>query len=120
MTARLALIATVLLVFGGCAAGTGNSGGTLADRESQSAGALKKQYVGVIMGNDVKGSTLMLYIDVNGMNQMDEDAEIAMKQHALAFWKKTWSKDHPHKRGTVTVILRDFTGNEVYREKASV
>lgn len=118
MTARMVLFTVVLLVFGGCAAG--NSGTTLADRESHSADALKKQYAGVIMGNDVKGSTLILYIDVNGMNQMDEDAEIAMKQHALVFWKTLWSKDHPNKHGAITVILRDFTGNEVYREKTSV
>lgn len=120
MTARLARIAAFLLILGGCTSGTGTSGGTVADRESQSANALKKQYAGVIMGNDVKGSTLMLYIDVNGMDQMDEDAEIAMKKHALAFWKNAWSKDHPHRHDAVTVILRDFTGKEVYREKASV
>ena len=118
MTTRLALLASGFLLCAGCASGTANSPATLADRESQAANAFKSRYAGVIMGNDVKGTVLTLYIDVNGMNRMDEDAEIAMKQRALAFWKSRWSSDHPHKRAVVTVILRDFTGGEVYREKA--
>lgn len=118
MTVRSAFALAALLVCAACA--DQHAVTTPAERESQRADALKGHYTGVIMGNDVKGTTLTLYIDVNGMNGMDEDAEIAMKRYALAFWKKTWMQDHPRAHGALTLVLRDFTGGEVYRKKVSV
>ncbi|MDQ6823457.1 MAG: hypothetical protein M3Z07_03045 [Candidatus Eremiobacteraeota bacterium] len=118
MTVRLTFALAALLFCAACA--EQHATATPAERESQRADALEKQYAGVIMGSEVKGTTLTLYIDVNGMNGMDEDAEIAMKRNALGFWKKTWSQDHPRAHSTLTLLLRDFTGSEVYRKRVSV
>ena len=87
-------------------------------QENDSVAGLKQRYSGVVQGTDVNGDTLRVYIDVNGMDSMDEDAEIAMKRQILSQWKSVWAKNHPGRHATVTVELRDFQGNPVFSEKA--
>jgi hypothetical protein len=60
--------------------------------------------------------TLVLFVDVNNLDSMDEPAEDAMKADALARWKSIWSAAHPGKHAKVTVVLRDYFGNEVFKE----
>jgi hypothetical protein len=85
-------------------------------KEQQQVAALKPRYKDVIMGTDVKGETLVIYVDVNAMYSMDEPAEDAMKADALARWKRIWSAAHPGKHAKLSVVLRDYFGNEVFRE----
>jgi|SRR5689334_2831706 hypothetical protein len=88
----------------------------ITTKEQQQAATLKPRYKDVIMGTDVKGETLVLYVDVNNLDSMDEPAEDAMKADALAQWKKIWLSNHPGKHAKVTVVLRDYFGNEVFTE----
>ncbi|MGZ3562505.1 MAG: hypothetical protein ACXVAS_11725 [Vulcanimicrobiaceae bacterium] len=118
----LSIIAVLLATsFAGC---TSTKPSSAADpvvaQENDSVAALKQKYSGVVQGTDVNGATLRVYIDVDGMSSMDEDAEGAMKQQILAQWKSIWAKNHPGKHGTVIVELRDFQGNPVFTEKAKV
>ena len=92
----------------------------LTSQENDSVAGLKQKYSGVVEGTDVNGETLRVYIDVNGMDSMDEDAELNMKRQILSEWKSTWAKNHSGKHATVTVELRDFQGNPVYTEKIKV
>jgi hypothetical protein len=85
-------------------------------KEQQQASALKPHYKDVITGTDVKGETLVIYVDVNNLYSMDEPAEDAMKADALARWKRIWSAAHPGKHAKLNVVLRDYYGNEVFRE----
>jgi hypothetical protein len=85
-------------------------------KEQDQAAALKPRYKGVITGTDVKGNTLTIYVDVDNLNSMDEPAEDAMKADALARWKRIWSAAHPRKHAKLEVVLRDYFGNEVFRE----
>jgi hypothetical protein len=85
-------------------------------KEQNQAAALKSRYKNVITGTDVKGETLVIYVDVNELYSMDEPAEDAMKAEALARWKRIWSASHPGKHAKLNVVLRDYYGNEVFTE----
>ncbi len=88
----------------------------IAAKEQQQSTALKARYKDVITGTDVKGETLVVFVDVNNLYSMDEPAEDAMKADALARWKRIWSAAHPGKHAKLNVVLRDYYGNEVFRE----
>lgn len=88
----------------------------ITTKEQQQAAALKPLYKDVVMGTDVKGETLVLYVDVNNLDSMDEPAEDSMKAAALARWKQIWLSSHPGKHAKLTVVLRDYFGNEVFTE----
>jgi hypothetical protein len=94
----------------------------LVAREQRAVDAmhLKQQYKDVVMGSEVKGQTLVLYVDVNNLYSMDEDSEGAMRTDTLARWKHIWQTAHPHKRGTLRLSLRDYYGNEVTGDTARV
>lgn len=89
-------------------------------QEQSAVAVLKTKYKGVVLGTDVQHRTLVLYVDVNDMYSMDEDAEAAMKADALERWKSIWAKAHPHAHGSVQLSLRDYYGKEIYRKSAAV
>jgi hypothetical protein len=89
-------------------------------KEQQQANALKPRYKDVITGTDVKGQTLTVFVDVNNLQSMDEPAEDQLKADVLANWKKIWSAAHPGKHAKLTVVLRDYFGNEVFTETTRV
>jgi hypothetical protein len=95
---------------------TQTSGDAVTVKDQQQAAALKSRYKDVITGTDIKGETLVVFVDVNNLYSMDEAAEDAMKADALARWKRIWSASHPGKHAKLTVVLRDYYGNEVFRE----
>lgn len=101
-----------------------SSAGPAADpvlaKEQAAVAPLKDKYKDVVTGTDVKDATLVMYVDVNNMYSMDEDAEAAMKADALARWKSVWSGAHPHKHAVLHLTLRDYYGKEVYASSASV
>jgi hypothetical protein len=92
------------------------SGDAIAVKEQQQMAALKQRYKDVITGTDVKGETLVVYVDVNNLYSMDEPAEDAMKAEALARWKRVWSTSHSGKHAKLTVVLHDYYGNEIFKE----
>jgi predicted small lipoprotein YifL len=85
-------------------------------KEQEQVAALKPRYKDVVTGTDVKGTMLIVFVDVNNLDSMDEPAEDAMKADTLARWKRIWGAAHPGKHAKLTVILRDYFGNEVFRE----
>lgn len=89
-------------------------------REEDAAATLKSQYKDVILGTDISGDTLVVYVDVNNLYSMDEDAEAAMKADALKRWKHIWSESHPHKHAKVHLSMRDYYGKEIYASSANV
>ena len=98
---------------------TGNAGSVTA-REQRSADALKARYKDVVTGTDVQGNTLAVFVDVNNMYSMDEQAEIDMKADALAQWKRIWSASHRGKHATLRLSMRDYYGKEVYAASTRV
>jgi hypothetical protein len=123
-----ALYATALaaLVLGGCSGQPSASAGSARDataaREVKAVDALdlKKRYKDVVMGTDVKGSTLVIYVDVNNLYSMDETAEDALRSQTLDQWKRIWAAAHPRKHATLRLSLRDYYGNEVTGDTAAV
>lgn len=89
-------------------------------KEQSAVAPLKVKYKDVVTGTDVQDRTLVVYVDVNNMYSMDEDAEAAMKADALSRWKSVWSSTHPHKHGVLHVSLRDYYGKEVYAASATI
>lgn len=123
MTSRKILAALVALaaLFGGLTACSTTeklraSNDPITIKEQQQAAALKPRYKDVITGTDVQGNTLVVFVDLNNLYSMDEPAEDAMKADALARWKRIWSEAHPGKHAKLNVVLRDYYGNEVFRE----
>ena len=81
---------------------------------------LKQRYKDVVMGSEVKGGTLVLYVDVNNLYSMDEQAEDTMRSGTLDRWKAIWSAAHPKKHMQVRLSLRDYYGNELTSNTAHV
>lgn len=79
---------------------------------------LKQRYKDVVMGAEVKGNTLVVYVDVNNLYSMDETAEDAMRADTLAQWKRIWGTAHPKKHAKLRVSYRDYYGNEVAGDSA--
>lgn len=95
------------------------SNGALA-REERAVDALglKRHYQDVVMGTDIKGTTLILYVDENNLQSMDEPVEDAMIDQTLAQWKNAWRAAHPHKHATVRLSLRNYYGTEILGKSA--
>jgi hypothetical protein len=116
----------VAAVLAGCSNGTSqrNRGPTDATtrREQRAVDALnlKNRYKDVVTGTDVKGSTLVLYVDVNNLYSMDETSEDALKSQTLTQWKRIWLAEHPNKHVKVRLSVRDYYGNEVTAQAVNV
>ena len=89
-------------------------------KEQNAVAPLKAKYTGVVTGVDVKGQTLILYVEPNAMYSMDEDSEAAMKSDALDLWKKTWTRAHPRRHGTLHLSVRDYCGRELSKSSVNV
>jgi hypothetical protein len=89
-------------------------------REQRAVDALrlKQNYKDVVMGTDVKGETLVVYVDVNNLYSMDEQSEDELRSQTLAHWKRIWSAAHPNKHVKLRLSLRDYYGNEVTGDTA--
>ncbi len=115
---RIAAFAAALIAVAGCAPTTPSSTDRAAVAENAGVATFKQTYSGVVTGTDIKGATALIYVDINGMNQMDEQSEIDMKSAMLAQWKSIWRKNHPGRHATITLELHDFRGNLIYSKKA--
>lgn len=71
---------------------------------------LKAAYPGAVMGFDFHGSRVDVSIDMNGLEDLDDDTEAAMKAKAVALWRSAWTASHPHRHEKLTVRLIDFQG----------
>jgi hypothetical protein len=118
MKASRLLLAAALLA--GCSPAPQSAGDALAARENQALAPLKAQYKPVIAGIDAKGTTLDLFVDADQLNSMDESVEDQMKAQALQRWRALWKADHPGKRATLRVRLRNYFGEEIFSESAKV
>ena len=103
-----------------CSGSGGSPSATIEDREQHQVAVLKSEYKDVVMGTDVKGRTLSMFVDMNNMSSMDESAEADMKTQALALWARVWSKAHPHAHAALRLSVRDYCGREVYSATAHV
>ncbi|HZZ64564.1 MAG TPA: hypothetical protein VFE17_03630 [Candidatus Baltobacteraceae bacterium] len=102
---------------------TSHASGDAATAQEQRAVdglALKKRYPDIVTGTDVKGSTLMIYVDVDKLYSMDEDSENAMRAQLLKSWKGIWSAAHRGEHATVRTSLRDYYGSQVLSDAARV
>lgn len=104
----------------GCGGSTGSGSSPATDREQQSVSNLKTRYKDIVTGTDVQNQTLAVYVDVDKLYSMDEDAEAAMKRQALSEWKRVWSAAHPHGHATLHLSMRDFYGKEIYAASTHV
>ena len=93
-----------------------------AAREQKAVDALrlKQNYKDVVMGTEIKGATLVIYVDVNNLYSMDEQDEEALRSQTLEHWKRIWRAAHPHGHMKLRLSLRDYYGNEVTGDTARV
>ncbi len=91
------------------------SEGLRAESEQRAVDAmqLKQHYKDVVMGTEVKGDTLVVYVDVNNLYSMDQSDEDDLRAQTLAKWKRIWSAAHPKQHRALRVSYRDYYGNEV-------
>jgi hypothetical protein len=121
MSITLRLTALVLVAgLAACSQSSGSAANTVLDKENAAASVLKTRYKDVVMGTDVKGTTLLMYVDVDNMYSMSADDEAAMKADALNRWSKIWSSAHPHRHSLVRLSVRDYYGKEIYASSARV
>jgi outer membrane murein-binding lipoprotein Lpp len=122
--AAAAIVVTALVA--GCSSPTSqrNRGSTDATTRSEQRAVdalnLKNRYKDVVMGTDVKGSTLVLYVDVNNLYSMDESSEDALKSQTLTHWKRIWVAAHPNKHVKLRLSVCDYYGNEVTAQDVKV
>lgn len=90
------------------------------ERDAVDALHLRTKYKDAIMGDDVKGTTLILFVDRNNVESMDEPVEDAMIDDTLTHWKTIWSAHHPHRHAKLHVSVRDYYGNELSTRSATV
>lgn len=112
------MIASLLLA--GCAHGTPPPPTT----EEREIAALQpifdKNKRDVLTGYDVKGTAFLISADAEKWSEQDEDAELALRARMLSAWKHTWSKYHPNKHAALTVLFRNYYGQEIVSEKARI
>lgn len=125
---RIAFTAVLLaalpaLLFAGCEparpAANAASPQTVQEQRAVDALGLKTRYKDVVTGTDIKGNTLLLYVDVENLNSMDEQGENAMRSSTLAQWVRIWRSAHPHKHGKLRLSLRDYYGTETAADTAN-
>ena len=66
-----------------------------------------------IMGVDVKGSTAAVSADAQKWSELDDDRETEIKAALLSRFASSWQKHNSGKRGTVTVLFRNYYGEEI-------
>lgn len=91
-----------------------------ADRETKAFDSFKGQYKDVITGVNAAGTTLDVFVNLDQMDSMDEDAENMMKAQALQRWRNVWKANHPGKHATLRVRLRDYYGEVQFTETSRV
>lgn len=113
---------TVLLAcaLAACSQTTARGSNPLLAKEQTAVASLKTKYKDVVMGTDVKGHTLLVYVDVNNLYSMDENSEDAMKADALSRWKAAWSAAHPDEHAKLDLSFRDYYGKEIYTASVRV
>ncbi len=115
---KAGIVALLAAVLAACSSAPAPNIDPALAKEQDAVATLKTKYAGVVTGTDVKDRTLLMYVDVNAMSEMDEDAESAMKADALQRWKSVWLRAHPHKHGVVHLSVRDYYGKEIYSSSA--
>ncbi len=101
--------------------GTSQAASTTGGEQSAvDALGLKRHYKDVVMGTEIQGRTLVVYVDVDNLNSMDEAAEDALRAQTLGQWKRIWLRAHPRGHGTLRLSLRDYYGNEVTGDSVRV
>lgn len=117
----VASVMSVLLIYGCSATPTRTAASAVDPHAAYEQRAvdglrLKQQYKDIVMGTEIKGQTLVVYVDVNNLYSMDEATEDQMRSQTLAQWKGIWTRAHPHQHAKVRVSFRDYYGNEVVGE----
>ena len=66
-----------------------------------------------VMGFDIKGTTLVLSVDAEGWSQLDESADIALRNAILDAWARVWAKHHPRQRAALRLRVQNYYGQEI-------
>jgi hypothetical protein len=81
---------------------------------------LRAKYAPAVDGLDVKGDTLVVGVDLQGLSDMDELDEVDMKHDILSKWRAAWIDAHPNAHATIHVQFLDFRGNQESAESVKV
>ncbi|MEO6913799.1 MAG: hypothetical protein ABI182_07260 [Candidatus Baltobacteraceae bacterium] len=96
----------------------------IVDRETAaiapSVARAKTRYKSVVMGSDIRGSTLLISIDAEGLSEMDTDAEDGLLAGFLTDWKRVWLKANPGKHAKLVVEFQNYYGQEEVSRSAKV
>jgi hypothetical protein len=71
-------------------------------------------------GLDIKGDTLVVGVDLQGLSDMDELDEVDMKHDVLRKWRAAWLAAHPGGHAILHVQFLDFRGNQESAESVKV
>lgn len=81
---------------------------------------LREHYKDAVLGYDVNGTTLNLYVDRNTVESMDEQSEDAMLAAILNDWTSIWKSTHRGRHARLHLSARDYYGNELSTKSAAV
>jgi len=87
------------------------------DAEIAALQPLKRQYVGLIAGFDVRPhNTLIVSVDLQQYIESDDNTIAAMKRDTLRRWREAWIAEHPRAHAVLRVRFIDFIGRKVATE----
>jgi hypothetical protein len=110
MDKRLALLFAAALFFSACSSPPSKDEQTeTAERNAMTP--LKQHYPGAVMGFDFHGPVVDVSVDLNGMMDLSDDEDAALKAEAVKRWRAAWEQTHPKQHAVLTVRILDFRGN---------
>ncbi|MBV8689130.1 MAG: hypothetical protein JOZ59_03380 [Candidatus Eremiobacteraeota bacterium] len=123
MSLKLSLcFAAALIMLAGCAErGPASPGDQTKDQETREMQPVVDRYKSQsVMGFDIKGTTLMLNVDAEQWSELDEPAEIALRNAVLDAWARAWAKHHGGQHATVRLRVQNYYGQEITAQSKSV
>ena len=124
MSIKAAACALALIVaFAGCSARapSPSAADQLKDQETRDVQPVIDRYKSQsVMGFDIKGTTLMLNVDAEGWSELDEPAEIALRNTVFDSWTHAWIKRHPGQHAVLRLRVQNYYGQEITSQTKSV
>ncbi|GAC1393402.1 MAG: hypothetical protein NVSMB31_12790 [Vulcanimicrobiaceae bacterium] len=93
-----------------------------ADKEMADVAPIVRPYKQqqVVTGVAIEGPALVISTDSEKWSELDDSADESLKAALLARWGKSWTRDHPHQHAHISVIFRNYYGQEITSVAKSV
>ena len=98
-----------------CASPQHHTAASISDRESAAVSPTIEHYKkdGPVTGFDVKGESLIVFIDSEKYSELDDDVESSMKSTLLNTWGRVWQTNHKGHAAVLHVVFQNYYGQVV-------